>query len=83
MVMLDRDYDGEVFQISDYWFGEALEKAGWKFSMPLAECGERVLVIYIDTHGNERREAIDVAALRKKSAPRRRRRKPKSGAKGG
>jgi DNA modification methylase len=81
MVMLDRDYDGEVFQISDYWFGEALEKGDWKFSMPLAECGERVLVIYIDTQGNERREAIDVAAVRKKSAPRKK--SKKSGAKSG
>lgn len=72
MVMLDRDYDGDVFQISDYWFGEALADEDWKFSMPLAECGERLLVIYIDTHGNERRDAIDLAALRKKPAPRKR-----------
>lgn len=80
MVMLDRDWDGEVFQISDYWFGEALEKSAWKFSMPLAECGESVLVIYIDTHGNERREAIDLDALREKSAPKKKS-KPKSAAK--
>lgn len=68
MVMVDRNWDGAIFQISDYWFGDALADTGWMLSLPLSECGTRVLVIYIDTHGNERRESLDVAALRKRPA---------------
>lgn len=64
MVLVDRNYDGNVFRVSDYVFGDELESAGWKFSLPLVECGERLLVIYIDTHGNEFRETIEPAKLK-------------------
>jgi site-specific DNA-methyltransferase (adenine-specific)/adenine-specific DNA-methyltransferase len=59
MVLVDRDYDGEVFRVSDHFFGDELEQASWKFSLPLKECGKRLLVIFMDTHGNEFRETIE------------------------
>lgn len=64
MVLVDRDYDGDVFRVSDHFFGDELETAGWKFSLPLADCGERLLAIYMDTHGNELRETIEPAKLK-------------------
>jgi hypothetical protein len=45
--------------VSDHSFGDELEQASWKFSLPLKECGKRLLVIFMDTHGNEFRETIE------------------------
>lgn len=64
MVLVDRDYDGEVFRVSDHFFGDELENTDWTFSLPLAGCGERLLVIFMDTHGNEFRETIEPAKLK-------------------
>lgn len=64
MVLVDRDYDDEVFRVSDHFFGDALESSNWKFAMPLADCGKRMLVIYMDTHGNEFRETIELAKVK-------------------
>jgi DNA modification methylase len=64
MVLIDRNYDDEVFRVSDHFFGDELESANWKFVMPLADCGKRMLVIYMDTHGNEFRETIELAKLK-------------------
>ena len=64
MVLVDRDYDGEVFRVSDHFFGEDLENSSWKFVLPLADCGKQMLVIYMDTHGNEFRETIELAKLK-------------------
>jgi len=75
MVLVDRDYDGTVFKVSDHFFGDELENGKWKFSLPLARCGERVLIIYMDTHGNEFRETIEPAGIK---PPARRARKGKA-----
>lgn len=64
MVLVDRDYDGEIFRVSDHFFGDGLENREWTFSLPLASCGDRLLVIYMDTHGNEFRETIEPAKLK-------------------
>jgi DNA modification methylase len=64
MVLIDRDYDDKVFRVSDHFFGDELESANWKFVLPLADCGKRMLVIYMDTHGNEFRETIELAKLK-------------------
>jgi hypothetical protein len=64
MVLVDRDYDDEVFRVSDHFFGDELEGSSWKFVLPLADCGKRMLVIYMDTHGNEFRETIELAKLK-------------------
>lgn len=76
MVLVDRDYDGEVFRVSDHFFGDELEDARWSFSLPLETCGERLLVIFMDTHGNEFRETVEPAKLK---VPKRR--KSKAGSK--
>lgn len=64
MVLVDRNYDGTVFKVSDHFFGDELENDKWKFALPLTKCGERVLIIYMDTHGNEFRETVELATLR-------------------
>lgn len=73
MVLVDQDYDGDVFRVSDHFFGDELEESNWGFSLPLEECGERILVIFMDTHGNEFRETVFPGQLKSRSA-----RKPKA-----
>ncbi|HTZ86148.1 MAG TPA: site-specific DNA-methyltransferase [Solirubrobacteraceae bacterium] len=78
MVMVDRNYDGETFKVSDYFFGDEVEEEGWTFSLPTKTLGERMLVIYLDTHGNELRETVDIAKVKAGAKPRIPRRKKQS-----
>ncbi len=80
MVMADSDYDDDVFRLREHRFGDELQKASWAFELDLTHAGERVLVIYMDTHGNERREVVEPAKLAPRKA--RRRAPAKSGASG-
>lgn len=63
MVLIDTDYDGETFDLDDYFFGEDLAKNDWRFGIPIDEVGEKLLVVLMDTHGNELAQALDPAAL--------------------
>ncbi len=69
MVMVDRNYDGKIFRLSDYRFGDELAQDGWTFELELDGAGDEALVIYMDAHGNERREVVSLKA-RKRSVPR-------------
>lgn len=71
MVMADSDYDGDVFRLREHRFADELAKSGWAFELDLTEAGERLLVIYMDTHGNERREVVEVSKVGKKKTRRR------------
>jgi DNA modification methylase len=70
MVMVDRNYDGEIFRVSDYFFGDQLEDEGWMFSLPLQGGGPHFLVIFMDIHGNELREVIEIATVKVGAKPR-------------
>jgi site-specific DNA-methyltransferase (adenine-specific)/adenine-specific DNA-methyltransferase len=70
MVMVDRDYDGDTFRVSDYFFGDEVEEEGWTFSLATKDLGERMLVIYLDAHGNELRETVGVATVKAGAKPR-------------
>lgn len=58
MVMLDFDYDGEVFDQDAVFFGDAIEKAGWEVRCPVESVGRQVMAVFIDIYGNEAREVI-------------------------
>jgi len=77
MVMVDRDYDGSTFNVSDYFFGDEVEQEAWTFSLATKDLRERMLVIYLDTHGNELRETVEVAKVKAGAKPRIPRRKKK------
>jgi len=77
MVMLDPKYNGNWFNlhhhyegtgkqkvlVSHHCFGQDLAEAEWEFSLPASVFGDEFMVIYVDTHGNERAETISVADL--------------------
>jgi DNA modification methylase len=60
MVMVDADYDGEVFRMSHWQFADELKKSDWSLSVPKSACGGQMVVVFLDTHGNERREILRI-----------------------
>lgn len=56
MVMVDYDYDGEVFALDTVFYAADIEKDGWEVRLPLEALGKQVMIIYIDIYGNEYRE---------------------------
>ncbi len=57
-VMLDYDYNGDVFDLDAVFFADAIEKAGWEVRFPVESIGEQVMAVFIDIYGNEAREVI-------------------------
>jgi hypothetical protein len=56
IALIDKDYNGEYFNMSDYLFKDQIEKEGWKIRIPTTEAGKQIMIIYLDVLGNERVE---------------------------
>jgi len=56
MVMVDFDYNGEVFNLDKVYYASEIEKNGWKVFLPKESFKERIMIIYLDIYGNEYRE---------------------------
>jgi len=56
MVMVDYNYDGEVFALDAVFYAADIEKNNWEVRLPLEPLGEQVMIIYMDIYGNEYRE---------------------------
>ena len=57
MVMIDIDYDGDIFNLSKYFFGDEIVKNNYKLTFD-DELGEKIMIIYLDIFGNERKEVL-------------------------
>ena len=57
MVMIDRNYDGQTFQLDNYYFGDEIAKNDFKIRFS-DEIGQQLMIIYLDIFGNERKEII-------------------------
>ena len=64
MVMVDYDYDNEVFALDTVFYAGDIEENGWEVRMPLESLGQQVMIIYIDIYGNEYREIKTPADFR-------------------
>jgi site-specific DNA-methyltransferase (adenine-specific)/adenine-specific DNA-methyltransferase len=64
MVMVDYDYDGEIFALDDVFYAGDIEKNGWEVRMPLESLGQQVMIIYVDIYGNEYKEIKTPADFR-------------------
>jgi DNA modification methylase len=60
MVMLDYEFDGEVFDLDDVFYAEDLKKADYEVNFPEKKVKGQMMVIYIDIFGNEKREVKSV-----------------------
>lgn len=58
MVMLDFDYDGEVFGQDAVFFADAIEKMDWEVRFPVEAVGRQVMAVFVDIYGNEARDVI-------------------------
>jgi len=56
MVLVDRHYNGEYFNMTDYFFGKELKKEDWKLRIFDTSTGKQIMIIYLDIFGNERVE---------------------------
>ncbi|HHV82031.1 TPA: site-specific DNA-methyltransferase [bacterium] len=56
MVMLDYDFDGEVFDMDEVFYAEKLKKNGYEVRFAEDKVKGQIMIIYIDIFGNEKRE---------------------------
>jgi len=56
MIMLDYDFDGEVFDLDEVFYAEDLKKNGYEVRFAEDKVKEQIMIIYIDIFGNEKRE---------------------------
>jgi DNA modification methylase len=64
-VMLDFDFDGDVFDLDAVFYGDQLKKKEWEARFPYEGLGEKIMVVFLDIHGNEAREVIPREAFGK------------------
>lgn len=58
MVMLDYDYDGDVFDLDASFYAGTIEKADWEVRFSAEAIGRNVMAVFVDIYGNEAREVI-------------------------
>lgn len=56
MVMIDYDYNGEVFDFDDTFYAEDIKKQNWQVRLDADKINNQIMIIYIDIFGNEKRE---------------------------
>ena len=66
MVMIDENYDGKVFDIDHYFFGDEIVKNNFKVTIAKEKVGSKIMIIYLDILGNERVEVKDIKDFKKK-----------------
>jgi len=56
MVMLDYEFNGEVFDLDEVFYAEELKKSDYEVRFAEDKAKDQIMVIYIDIFGNEKRE---------------------------
>lgn len=69
MVMMDYDYDGDVFVMDGVSYAGDIEKNNWELRLPAKTIGKQMMIIYIDIYGNEYREVKSLADFQPVSQP--------------
>jgi len=66
MVMVDYDYNGEVFDFDDVFYAEDLKKNNWKVHFDVDKIDRQIMIIYIDILGNEKREVKSLSDFQRR-----------------
>ncbi|MBA7660570.1 hypothetical protein ES703_68573 [subsurface metagenome] len=66
MVMIDENYDGKVFDMDYYSFGDEIIKNDFKVVFTKENTGEKIMIIYLDVLGNEKVEVKNIKDFKKK-----------------
>jgi len=56
MVIIDYDYNSEVFDFDDVFYAEEIKKQDWEVRFDADKIDGQIMIIYIDIFGNEKRE---------------------------
>lgn len=73
MVMIDRDYNGKFFSLTDYYFRDEIESNDSKVEFSDDGVGEKIMIIYLDVLGNEKREVKRRSDFKKRVLKKRKR----------
>ena len=65
MVFVDRDYNGEFFNMADYFFADEIKKNDYKIRLP-SKTGNKIMIIYLDVLGNERIETKIISDFKRR-----------------
>jgi len=65
MVLIDKDYNGKFFNMTDYFFADDIKKEGYKVRIPATKVGEKICIIYLDIFGNERIEVKGIKEFKR------------------
>ena len=60
MVMVDFDYNGEWFNLSKWFSSKDLEKNDWEIRLDPKKLGKKIMVVYMDIYGNEKKEVLSL-----------------------
>jgi site-specific DNA-methyltransferase (adenine-specific)/adenine-specific DNA-methyltransferase len=63
MILIDKDFNSSEFDMDDYYFSDKLPVEDNKISLPAllkSDCGNKIMVIYIDIYGNEFKEEFRI-----------------------
>jgi len=66
MVMIDHDYNGEYFDMDEKWFASELASCGYEVRLDPSKAGEKMMIVYMDVYGNERKEAKNLKDFRRR-----------------
>jgi len=66
MVMVDEDYDGKVFDMDHYFFNDEIVKNDFKVIFPKQKAGQKLMIVYLDVLGNEKKEIKTLNDFKKK-----------------
>ena len=78
MVMVDFNYDHNVFDLDAVFFADELAGRNWSFEIDAADTGEQMMIIYLDVFGNEHRELKRTSTFKRPAQRGQRKRAPEA-----
>lgn len=69
MVMVDFDYNGEVFDLDQVFYATELKDKAWKLELACKDVVGDVMFVFLDIYGNESRRIIEKARLARSVKP--------------
>ena len=68
MVLIDSDYNGDHFNMTDFFFANQIKDNKWKLSFSNSQNHKNIGVIYIDILGNEKIEVVPISKFKVKKS---------------
>jgi len=53
MVLIDKDFNGKVLNVTNYFSAEAIKKEDYKIRIPITNAGQKIAIVYYDAFGND------------------------------